>query len=813
MIAKIAVDKASFGFDKLFDYSVPQELEEKIKPGCRVMVPFGFGGQKRQGMVFELAETFDGDPKKLKSISLLLDEEPVISEELSDLAKHLAVQTFCPLFEAVKAMLPPGLNYKPVYKYFSAAESSDDDEEQRVLNWIRKKKNGAEGENINKAFGFSDSSFLDSMVEKGLLRREECARRKIGDETEKMVRLSNEQLLLSEEGGYVIKKPTAKQKEAIDFLAEAGNASVKEISYFTSAGKAVIETLEKKGAVEFFEQETLRRPYKDGVQRIDPNSIVLSEEQKNAFKGISELCDKEEGSTALLFGVTGSGKTQVFIKLIQREIEKGHQVILMVPEISLTPQMMSKFFAYFGEAVAVVHSALSAGERIDEWKRISSGKARIIVGTRSAVFAPAKELGLIIMDEEQEQSYKSDRSPRFHARDAAAYRCKKLGIPLLLASATPSIETFYKAKKGKIAFFEMTERYGGAKLPDSVIVDMKNELLSGRAGVLSEALADEIQYNLENKQQTILLMNRRGYNTIARCAECGTVKECPRCNIPLIYHRANGKLMCHYCGHSEPAIVRCDSCKSEYVMYSGCGTQKVEDEIKAQFPDARILRMDLDTTMAKFSHDRHFSDFAEGKYDIMVGTQMVAKGLDFPNVTLVGVLAADMTLYGGDYRSYERTFGLLTQVIGRCGRSKLSGRAYIQTHSPEHSVIERSCAQDYRAFYEEEIINRKVMLYPPFCSMGSVLFSGTNERTTMEAAAAFSKLLEEKVSKTGIPIRILGPTPSHVAKIADKWRWKLIIKYRPDGDFFSTMGETLKEFSKNKDFVKIEVMADPYDIN
>ncbi len=813
MIAKIAVDKAAFGFDRLFDYAVPAEMEEKAKPGCRVMVPFGAGEKKRQGIICGISENPEGDPKKLKSISFLLDEEPVIGEELTELAKYLAVHTFCPYFEAVKAMLPPGLNFKPVFKYSVNCESSEDDEEQRIINWLRKRKNGAEGSAINKAFGFLDSSVIDSMAQRGILKREESTKRKIGDETTKMVRLSDEQIRLMEEGSSLLKKTTPKQAEVIGFLGEAGAACVKEISYFTAAGKAVVEGLEKKGVLEFFEQEAFRRPYKDGVRRVDPESVILSEEQQKAFDGIAKLCDEEKGSTALLFGVTGSGKTQVFIKLIQREIEKGHQVILMVPEISLTPQMMNKFFAYFGDAVAVMHSALSAGERIDEWKRIASGKARIIVGTRSAVFAPAKELGLIIMDEEQEQSYKSDRSPRFHAREAAAFRSKKLGIPLLLASATPSIETFYKAKTGKISLFEMSERYGGAKLPDSVIVDMKEETLCGRTGVLSEALAEEIQFNLDNGQQSILLMNRRGYNTVARCAECGTVKECPRCNIPLIYHRANGRLMCHYCGHSEPMTIRCDACGSQYVMYSGCGTQKVEDEIREQFPDASILRMDLDTTMAKFSHDKHFADFAEGKYDIMVGTQMVAKGLDFPNVTLVGVLAADMSLYGGDYRSYERTFGLLTQVIGRCGRAELSGRAYIQTYSPEHSVIERSCAQDYRMFYEDEIINRKVMLYPPFCSMGSVLFSGTNQKMTTEAAVAFSKLLEEKVTKTGIPIRILGPTPSHVAKIADKWRWKLIVKYRPDNAFFETMGETLREFSKNKDFVKIEVMADPYDIN
>lgn len=808
MTAKIAIDKAAFGFDRLFDYNIPKNFEHAARRGCRVMVPFGSGNQKRQGMIFEVSEG-EASAAKIKDIFSVLDEEPVLNEELLLLAEHLAKHTFCPLFEAVKAMLPPGLNYKPVYRYSFCGESSENEEEQRIINWLAKKKNGAEGAALVKNFGFTDENILFEMTEKGLVKRVEEVRRKVGDETQKSVRLTEKY----EQGEINLPKLTEKQQEVLDFLAEAGCACVKEIGYFTSAGKSVLETLEKKGAVEFFEQETFRRPYKDAVKTAEASEIVLSAEQENAFAGVSELCDNKENVTALLFGVTGSGKTQVFIKLIEREISNGRQVILMVPEISLTPQMLGKFTAYFGSGVAVVHSALSAGERIDEWKRINSGDANIIIGTRSAVFAPAKRLGLIIMDEEQEQSYKSDRAPRFHARDAAAFRCSKLGIPLLLASATPSIETFYSAQKGKIKLFEMKERYGGAKLPDSVIVDMKEETMTGNTGVLSEALAQEIKFNLEHGEQSILLMNRRGYNTIARCAQCGTVKECPRCNIPLIYHKANGRLMCHYCGYSEPVTVKCESCESDYVMYSGCGTQKVENEIAELFPEARILRMDLDTTMAKFSHDRHFADFAEGKYDIMVGTQMVAKGLDFPNVTLVGVLAADMSLYGGDYRSYERTFGLLTQVIGRCGRAKLSGRAYIQTYSPEHSVIERSCAQNYRNFYEDEIVNRKIMLYPPFCSMGSVLFAGQDEVKTKAASEEFLKLLEEKVAEKKMPIRLLGPTPSHVAKIADKWRWKLIVKYRPDGVFYEAMGEALKEFSKNREFSKIEVTADPYEIN
>lgn len=813
MIAKIAVDKAAFSFDKLFDYSVPEYLEPKTRVGCRVLVPFGTGGQKRQGMVFALSTEPEEKTVKLKDITCVLDEEPVLSEELMGLCEHLAERTFCARFEAVKAMLPPGLNYKPTYRYFVASDDGISGEEFRIVNWLRQRKRGCEAPLLRKTFGLADNSLLEEMYRKGILRREEVARRKIGDETQKMVRLSEKQRELMEEGKSLLKKETEKQSEVLEFLRDVGALCVKEISYFTSATKAVVDTLEKKGAVEFFEEEAFRTPYKDQVAHRDITKVVLSEEQKKAFDGISALCDSGKACAALLFGVTGSGKTQVFMKLIEREISLGKQVILMVPEISLTPQMMQKFISYFGGEVAVMHSALSAGERIDEWKRIREGKAKIIIGTRSAVFAPTKNLGLIIMDEEQEPSYKSDRSPRFHARDVAQYRCSKNNIPLLLASATPSVETFFRAKQGKMALFEMKNRYGNATLPETSITDMKEETLRGNTGVLSEALAEELKYNLEHGEQSILLMNRRGYNTIARCAQCGTAKECPRCNIPLIYHKANGKLMCHYCGYTEPATIQCDTCGSEYVMYSGCGTQKVEDELAALLPTARILRMDLDTTMAKFSHDRYFSDFAGGRYDIMVGTQMVAKGLDFPNVTLVGVLAADMSLYGGDYRSYERTFSLLTQVIGRCGRSEQKGRAYIQTYSPEHSVIERACAQDYRLFYADEIVNRKVMLYPPFCSMGSVLFSGKKEREVKESAEAFARLLEEKVAENKIPIRLLGPTTSHVAKIADQWRWKLIVKYRPDKAFFRSMGDTLREFSKKKEFVKIEVMADPYDIN
>lgn len=807
LYARVAIDRAALIYDKLYDYTVPSEMSQSVMPGVRVMVPFGRYNTSRQGMVFEVSDSpqDDSDYLKYKPIDSILDREPVLAEELLGLASYLSKTTFCSLFESVKAMLPPGAKYIPTYRYFIFADYAEDEEEAEVLNFLRKKKKGAELSDILKNANV-DESVVYRMVASCILCKEEVAIRKVGDETVKMARLTP----LADK----FEKPSSKQAEVLEYLIDTQSASIKEIEYYTGVSRSTIDTLERKGIIEYFEEEAFRRPYKETVGREDIGKLELSDEQKKAYDGIAGLMDSGKYSVSLLFGVTGSGKTQVFLKLIEKALADGKSVILMVPEISLTPQMLGKFISYFGDEVAVVHSALSQGERLDEWKRIQKGDAHIVIGTRSAVFAPVKDPGLIIMDEEQETSYKSDRAPRFDARDAAAKRASDMGIPLLLASATPSIETFYRAKSGKINLFEMKERYGNADLPESHIIDMNEEIKSGNTGIFSEALAEEIQKNLENGEQTILLMNRRGYNTVLRCARCGAVMECPRCNIPLTYHKANGRAMCHYCGYSRLPEEVCETCGSKYVMYQGCGTQKVEDELHELFPEARILRMDLDTTMAKYSHDRAFSDFQNGKYDIMVGTQMVAKGLDFPNVTLVGVLAADMSLYSGDYRSYERTFSLLTQVIGRCGRASKKGRAYIQTHSPEHKVLNQSCSQDYGLFYSDEIINRKVMLYPPFCRMGSVMFSSEKSSDASKAAERFSRKLQEKVEGTGIPLRILGPTPSRVARIAGEYRWKLIIKYRPDRMFYDAMGCVLKEFTgMHPEYDSVRVTSDPYDIN
>lgn len=812
MIAKVAVEKTAYHFDGLFDYDIPKYLCKYATPGKRVLIPFGTGNKRRQGMIFEV---YNGDKeriKNLKAIIAILDKTPVLSEELLSLAKHVSFTTFCPLYEAVRAMLPPGINFKPVWMYslIEDAPLGDDlsPEEKEILDYLRKKGKALQSGDLINAFSFCNADMLEGMVQRGILTKSDGAKRKVGDESAKMVRL----IANDENSDENEKKLTPKQSAVYSFLQETGTASQKEVCYYTGVTPAVLNNLALKGVIEFYEQGVYRSPFMESDINKPKEEIILSPEQEKAFNGIRKIMASGNPTVSLLYGVTGSGKTQVFIKLIEETRNKGKQVIMMVPEISLTPQMVDRFLSFFGSDVAVMHSALSVGERLDEWKRVKEGKANIVIGTRTAVFAPTDNTGLIIIDEEQEQSYKSDRSPRFHARDVAIYRSKYNKAPLVLASATPSIESFYKAKAGAYSMFTMKKRYGGAKLPDTYIVNMKEEAGQGHTGAISTALMGEIEANISKGEQSILLLNRRGYNTIARCADCGKVEECPHCSIPLVYHKANERLMCHYCGYSKDVFSTCSQCGSKYMMYTGLGTQRVEDELKNAFPRARIMRMDQDSTMAKYSHEKLFSSFSKGESDIMIGTQMVAKGLDFPNVTLVGVLSADMSLYTGDYRSYERTFALLTQVVGRCGRSDLPGRAYIQTYSPEHSVIEHSAAQDYDEFYEEEIINRKVMLYPPFCSMGVLTFTGANNKLTGEGASSFTDILKTVLKESGkaIPIRILGPTKSHIEKLAGKYRWKLILKYKANRDFFTLMKDALCIFAKDKRFTKIEVTPDPY---
>ena len=831
--AKVAVDKATFGYDRLYDYGIPQELIATVREGARVLVPFGSGNRRRQGVVLSLWEREElsggpaesgvnhpGEPpepeialSKIKPILRVLDDPPLLGPEQLQLIHRLVNTTFCTYYDAVKLLIPTGVNFDILSCYQLNRQWEGDLDslsplERQAADLLKGKKKPVEGQKLCQTLGLETAALLDQMAQKGVLLRTEDAKRRVGDESVTMVRLTAEAL----EGDLLGGRFTEKQRQVIELLSTAGAAAIKEIGYYTSATRAVTDGLLRRGVVEYFENLVYRTPVKASGRRENPDRIVLTPEQQEAYDRLAASADGGKPSVTLLQGVTGSGKTSVYLKLLHHVVEQGRTAIVMVPEIGLTPQLITRFQTYFGDRVALLHSGLSMGERVDEWRRLREGRADIVVGTRSAVFAPLDNIGLIIMDEEQEGSYKSDSNPRYHAREVAKLRCVWHSCPLLLASATPTVESSYFARKGRYGLARLTQRYGDAVLPQVAVVDMREEETDGSPSSLSGVLREEIRANLEKGEQTILLINRRGYNTVVKCAQCGEVASCPNCSIALTYHKANGRLMCHYCGYSQALSDSCQKCGSKYIQYTGAGTQKLEDELNALFPAARILRMDLDTTMAKFSHQKYFSQFAAGEYDIMVGTQMVAKGLDFPNVTLVGVLSADATLFGNDFKCYEKTFSLLTQVVGRCGRADKPGRAYIQTFSPDNPVIGMAADQDYEAFYHSELINRKLMLYPPFCDLCCIGFSGEGEEETHNASTDFLRLLtgRAKADYPALPLRLIGPTPSGLYKLSNKYRFKLLIKCRNDRSFREMLSAVLKDFGLDRRYKKVSLSVDMY---
>lgn len=805
-IAKVAVENAAYSFDDAFDYTIPQDLANKVQPGVRVLVPFGNGNKKRQGFVFALRQP--KADKKCKAIAEVLDDEPLLNNELLRLAVFLKELTFCTLFEAAKAMLPSGIGLHFVLSYilnpaYAEEISTEDAAQQAVVEYLREKAVYVKRDKILKDLGYKkDTPLLETMAKKGILLCNTDAQRKIGDATVKMARLTAFYFEFADGAG----KLTKKQKEVVAFLENVGTASVKEICYFTGVTAAVISTLVGKGIIEFFENEIFRRP-KFEKQTSVKTPIHLTVAQQSVFNGLYSQLQAESPKTALLFGVTGSGKTQIFLRLIDAVLKTDKGVILMVPEISLTPQMLSIFYERYGSQVAVFHSALSMGERLDEWKRVKKGEAKIALGTRSAVFAPFENLGLIVMDEEQEHTYKSEMSPRYHARDVARFRAKNHNALLLLASATPSLESYARAKSGQYALYTITERYGNAVLPEVLTV---SNTLSNTDTQLSDALVCELRETLKAGNQSILLLNRRGFNTFAACSACGKVKTCPNCSISLTYHARNHRLMCHYCGYSEPFTDTCAECGTKSVQYSGFGTQRLEDTISELLPEARILRLDTDTTASRYSFENSLKKFTNGAYDIMVGTQMVAKGLDFPNVTLVGVVSVDQMLYNDDYKSAERTFDLLTQVVGRAGRGDKAGKAIIQTAFPDNEVIALAKAQDFPAFYDLEIQIRKAMIYPPYCDLCTIGFVGTDELLTKAASRAFLESLRtrHRAEYADVNLIVLGPIAPRLAKVSGKYRFRIVLKCHNNARLRALVSAQLKEFARNNTYKKVTVIAD-----
>lgn len=792
LIAKVAVEKAGYHFDKLYSYLVPEKSRDKAVVGARVLVPFGKGNKKSIGIIFGVEEATDIE--KVKPIAAFPDKEAVADERTCQMAVWLKEHTFCTLFDGVKAQLPAGVSLKIIAEYRMARELSKEEsdklspDERTVIFSLNNSKVPVSAVRFNEILGDAAESTLASLCKKGMIERTDEAVRTLGDASVKVVALTGEETVAE----YFKTKRSPQQQRVYEFLSEVHTASVKETVYFTGVTLGVIKTLEKHGIVSLYDEEIYRRPEGKGSAR--KANGKLTDEQKKAVDGLVKLYEQDKPAAALLFGVTGSGKTRVYIELIRRAVEDNKNCIVMVPEIALTPQTASIFYAAFGDDVAIIHSGLSMGERADEWKRIRRGEVRIALGTRSAVFAPFDSVGLIIVDEEQESAYKSAANPRYHAREAAKYIAARDNALLVLGSATPSIETYYAAKNGRYHLFELPTRYGSGKLPDVTVCDVN---FDSTGGTLGRTLTSQMEKNLENNEKTILLHNRRGYNTFVVCGDCKTVFTCPNCSVSMTYHSANGRLMCHYCGYTCTSNVKCRDCSSENMRFAGHGTQRVEDELKEKFPDIRVLRMDADTTSGKNGHDKILTEFEKGNYDVLLGTQMVAKGLDFPDVTLVGVISADQTLYCDDFRAYERAFSLLTQVTGRSGRGTKKGRAVIQTYTPENPIFDMSASQNYNSFFEEEIARRKMLTYPPFCDMCEVTFSGQLESRVKTCAKSFFDLLVRNCVDefASMPIKVLNPTPATVSKMGNRYFYRLIIKCRNDKLFRSFMARLLKEYS------------------
>ena len=740
----VAVSNATFHFDKLYTYAVLPEHEDQVRLGSMVLVPFGRGSRARMGVVLAC----DAEPphSKLKYLFDVAPASACLTPELLRLVHFLKERTFCTYYEAVKAVIPYGAQYKPTV--------------------------AADG--------------VTPVLKKQLTRHTENAYRLIGELPAKP-------------------RPTAKQLAAVALLG-GGPRTQGELEE-KGVSRAVLDNLCAKGVLECTKVNRSIDLYANIPLKQEP--IVLTSEQQLAYKALLPKLEDDAPHSALLYGVTGSGKTLVFLKLIERCLQLGRKALVLVPEISLTPQMILRLKRQFGKRVAVQHSALNHTERLLQWQMIQDGGADIVVGTRSAIFSPLEHIGLVIIDEEQEHTYRSESSPRYSAHEVARQRAGENGALLLLASATPSTESYYAARQGRTQLVKLTQRYGGNPLPSVQIVDMRAELAGGNPREISLALEDAIHRNLEAEKQTILLLNRRGYQTIAQCEDCREVLKCAKCSVPMVYHKSAHKLLCHYCGSQlDPPPQKCPACGGT-LQYRGFGTQKAEEELAKLFPEARILRMDQDSTAAKDAHEKLLARFACREYDIMVGTQMVAKGLDFEDVTLVGVLGIDSLLFAQGFRAYETVFSLITQVVGRSGRAKDPGFAIIQTTDPDNPVLNLAAAQDYDAFFEQEIAYRKLGLYPPFCGLCVVGFSGLKESEVARAAARFAALLGRQAAKQPeLPLRVLGPTPGNIEKINGNYRYKLTVKCRNDRRFRDLMRETLGLYEQEKLPAKATVVVD-----
>lgn len=798
IVAKLAVQAATYAIDQVYDYLLPPELAGQV--GCRVLVPFGRGNRLSEGMILSLRQEMPEKP--LKAVRSVLDEEPVVSEKELKLALWMCRRYFCTFYDALHTLLPAAVWYRYREIWSLRQELLPDTATEKEQAVARLLQDGALSEDkICQALGDDIVPLLRKMEKSGWLKRTTEQKRRVRDKVVSFVRLT-----VPAEQAMELAGRSAKRRDVVSFLAQNGETALHDLTYFTGVERRTVNDLCRCGAVALREQEEYRLSQQQYAVKATP--ITLNDQQQHVCDTLLRQIDTGEAGVTLLRGVTGSGKTMVYIRLAQLLLERGKSVMILVPEIALTPQMMARFTAYFGGEVALLHSGLRMTERYDQYKRIRRGKARIVLGTRSAVFAPLQNLGLIVMDEEQEGSYESENAPCYHARDVAKYRCAQEGARLLLGSATPTVETAYRALNGDYSLLELTHRYNEQRLPRVIMADLRQELRQGRSTIISQPLYEELRQNLASGEQSILFLNRRGSSRQLLCPQCGYVPECPRCSVYLTYHSANDRLMCHYCGYSQRTPKECPQCGGT-LKHIGFGTQRVEEELHELFPETEVLRMDADTVTA--GHEALLREFEEKKIPILLGTQMVAKGLDFENVTLVGVLSADLSLYVDHYRAAERTFNLLTQVVGRAGRGSKAGRAVIQTYTPENDVIQAAAAQDYQRFYDSEIQLRRLRRDPPFSDQFLITVTGGEEDAVRRAIELLRQGLAAAIKKPPYgdrELELIGPAPAPVVRINGSYRYRLTLLGENNAQIRGLLAGFMRAFAKRPENRRLHIRVD-----
>lgn len=787
MYAQVIIDANHAEVDRVFDYRVPAQWEEAVCVGLRVMVPFGQRNTKREGYVIALTETTEVPAGKIKEILEILDEgRPILTPPILELAKWMKKEYFCTLNQCLQAVMPAGIRTKSVW-YVELTEQTAElsEKEQQVADVLAEQGGAAPLRELEQVFGNRTEYILRCLQEKKVVRLRQKTTRSTYKKEKRYVSLTENEELLAEVKEKAEKdKRLAGQLRVLSAISQEESISVEELKEKASVTDSPIHTLLQKGIL----VEQRRQEKRDVFQLEDytpTQPFYPTPEQAQALALLREEEQKEGKRPILLHGVTGSGKTEIYMQLIEHVIMEGKQAIVLVPEISLTPQIMERFISRFGKRVSVTHSRLSLGERLDQWRKARDGEISIIIGPRSALFMPFSNLGVIVMDECHESSYISDVTPKYHTREVARKLSELTGALLVMGSATPDIDSYHRAVTGEFLLLQLKERTKGSRLPEVFVTDMRKELEDGNRSAFGLPLQQAIRENLEKGQQTMLFLNRRGYSTFVSCRKCGEVLTCPSCNVSYTYHASDKALVCHYCGKEVPMPKTCPSCGSHYIRYFGTGTQKIEEETRRLFPEASVLRMDADTTTGKNGHARILELFGKGKVDILIGTQMIAKGHDFPNVTLVGILAADLSLNLGTYQAAENCFQLITQAAGRAGRGELAGRVFIQTYQPENHAIRMAAAQDYEGFYQEEILLRQAMEYPPFSHIFSVLITGEMEQEVILAAQRLGAFMNHYAERAGCTV--VGPAPATLPKFRGEFRWQIFAK--------GTDAERLKAFA------------------